>query len=164
ELVSAIGIPERFQLSIAGEAEPLACKLTWQSEKQAGVSFETLKGAEAATHAEEPPAERSENHALRSQMLALRAAFDHVPLGIVLIDAKLNARFINRAFRKMWTLPDEVADRHPSFAALMYHGRDIGAYEMPADRIEAYVAERIELISRDESLQLDVRHTNGDVL
>ena len=164
ELVSAVGVPERFQLSIAGEAEPLPCKLVWQSEKQVGVSFDAHKSAGAAIGAEEASAERGETHALRKQMLALRAAFDHVPLGIVLLDARLNARFINRAFRKMWALPDEVADRHPSFAALMYHGRDIGAYEMAADRIEAYVAERIELISRDESLQLDVRHTNGDVI
>ena len=34
-------------------------------------------------------------------MLALRAAFDHVPLGIVLLDSRLNARFINQAFRRM---------------------------------------------------------------
>ena len=164
ELVSGLGVPERFQLSIAGEAEPLSCKLAWQSEKQIGVTFEGMVSAGTASHDGQAPAERGEDYSLRKQMLALRAAFDHVPLGIVLLDAKLNARFINRAFRSMWALPDEVADRHPSFAALMYHGRDTGAYEMPADRIEAYVAERIELITRDESLQLDVRHTNGDVL
>jgi diguanylate cyclase (GGDEF)-like protein len=164
ELVSGLGVPERFQLSIAGQTEPLACKLAWQSEKQIGVTFESMERVDTAIQAEEATAARGEDHALRKQMLALRAAFDHVPLGIVLLDSKLNARFINRAFRDMWALPDEIADRHPSFAALMYHGRDTGAYEMPADRIDAYVAERIELISRDESLQLDVRHTNGDVI
>jgi len=97
-------------------------------------------------------------------MLALRAALDVVPLGIVLLDPKLNARFINRAFRSMWALPDEVADRHPSFAALMFHGRDTGAYEVPVDRLETYVAERIERITRNENLQLDLRRTRGDVI
>ena len=64
----------------------------------------------------------------------------------------------------MWALPDEVADRHPSFAALMFHGRDTGAYEIPADRLDAYVAERIERITKNESLQLDLRRTKGDVI
>ena len=54
----------------------------------------------------EKQANRGGDNVLRSQMLALRAALDVVPLGIVLLDSKLNARFINQAFRRMWTLPD----------------------------------------------------------
>ena len=56
ELVSGVGVPERFQLSIAGEAEPLPCKLVWQSEKQVGVSFDAHKSAGAAIDAEEASA------------------------------------------------------------------------------------------------------------
>jgi PAS domain-containing protein len=163
ELESGVGVPERFLLSIANEGTALPCRLTWRSEKQIGVVFETQEAAHPSPSEENVP-ESARVDALRSQMLALRAALDHVPLGIVLLDARLNARFINRAFRRMWALPDEVADRHPSFAALMFHGRDTGAYEMPADRLDAYVAERIELIQRSESLQLDLRRTTGDVI
>jgi diguanylate cyclase (GGDEF)-like protein len=163
ELESGLGVPEHFQLSIASEGALLPCKLVWQSEKQIGVTFETRQAADAASE-EKASEDRGGDHGLRSQMLALRAALDVVPLGIVLLDPKLNARFINRAFRRMWALPDEVADRHPSFAALMYHGRDTGAYEMPADRLESYVAERIERITKNESLQLDLRRTKGDVI
>jgi diguanylate cyclase (GGDEF)-like protein len=164
ELESGFGVPEHFQLSIASEGALLPCRMVWQSEKQIGVTFETKRTANPGPAEETPSEERSADHALRSQMLALRAALDHVPLGIVLLDSKLNARFINRAFRRMWTLPDEVADRHPSFAALMFHGRDTGAYEVPADRLETYVAERIERVTRNESLQLDLRRTKGDVI
>src|SRR5687767_7069638 len=164
KLESGLGIPEHFQLSIVSEGALLPCKLVWQSEKQVGVTFETQQTADAAVSDGKASADRSSDHVLRSQMLALRAALDVVPLGIVLLDPKLNARFINRAFRRMWALPDEVADHHPSFAALMYHGRDTGAYEMPADRLEAYVAERIERITKNESLQLDLRRTKGDVI
>ncbi len=57
-------------------------------------------------------------------MLALRAALDEIELGVVLLDSDMRAQFINRAFRRMWALPDVVADRHPSFVVLMYHGRD----------------------------------------
>jgi diguanylate cyclase (GGDEF)-like protein len=163
-LESGLGVPDRFQLSIASESAVLPCKLVWQSEKQIGVTFETQQTAGEATPDDKRSEARGADHALRNQMLALRAALDHVPLGIVLLDSKLNARFINRAFRRMWALPDEVADRHPSFAALMFHGRDTGAYEMSADRLEAYVAERIERITKNESFQLDLRRTKGDVI
>jgi hypothetical protein len=101
ELESERGVPEHFQLSIASEGALLACKLVWQSEKQIGVTFETRQTAHAASD-EKASADRGGDHGLRSQMLALRAALDVVPLGIVLLDPKLNAGFINRAFRRMW--------------------------------------------------------------
>jgi diguanylate cyclase (GGDEF)-like protein len=161
ELESGHGVPDRFQLSIVNEGTARPCRLSWRSEKLIGVAFEKGQPADPSP---ETPQELTRVDALRSQMLALRAALDHVPLGIVLLDVRLNARFINRAFRKMWTLPDVVADRHPSFAALMFHGRDTGAYEVPPNGLEAYVAERIELIQRDESFHLDLRRTRGDVI
>lgn len=162
ELESGLGVPERFLLTVAGESEALPCRLSWQSEKQIGASFESATAAE--TGAAKPAEERSADHALRSQMLALRAAFDHVPLGIVLLDARLTARFINRAFRRMWALTDEVADRHPSFAALMYHGRDTTAYEVATPDLEAYVAKRIELVLSGDTTPIDLRRSKGDVV
>lgn len=167
EVESGLGVPEHFQLAIASEGAVLPCRLTWRSDKQIGVSFETLPATDvASTVAPEPavPEARGGDHVVRTHMLALRAALDQVPLGIVLLDPRLNARFINRAFRRMWALSDAVADRHPSFAALIFHGRDTGAYDIPADGIEAYVAERIERITRNESFQLDLRRTKGDVI
>jgi diguanylate cyclase (GGDEF)-like protein len=162
ELASGLGIPERFQLAITGEAEFMSCKRLWQSEKQIGVGFEAAPQTASGATSDEAP--RGADNVLRSQTLALRAAFDHVPLGIVLLDGRLNARFINRAFRKMWSLPDHVADHHPSFAALMFHGRDTGAYDMPADQLDSYVEERIALITKNEGTQVDLRRTSGDVI
>ena len=164
EVESGVGVPQLFQLSIPSEGVRVSCKLTWQSEKQIGATFETQQIADPAASNEKASSDRGGDHVLRGQMLALRAALDVMPLGIVLLDQKLNARFINQAFRRMWALPDEVADRHPSFAVLMHHGRDTGAYEMPMDQLEAYVAERIELITRNESFQIDLRRMKGDVI
>ena len=162
ELESGLGIPEDFQLAIPTERTVLPCRISWQSEGQIGVTFGTQQSLPAVTD-DKAPGKRGGDHVVRSQMLALRAALDQVPLGIVLLDSGLIARFINRAFRQMWDFPDEVADRHPSFAALMYHGRDTGAYEIAADRLDSYVAERIERIRSNESFQIDLRRTRGDV-
>lgn len=160
ELENGIGIPESFQLSLTSQRKLVPCKLAWRSEKQVGVTFDEATQVRTS----EQPRTNGKEHALRHQTFALRAALEHVPLGIVLLDAKLNASFINRAFRRMWALPDEVADRHPSFAALMFHGRDTGAYEISVGELEAYVAERIEKITKDQYLQLDLRRRKGDVI
>ena len=41
---------------------------------------------------------------------------------------------INKAFRRMWNLPDAKADARVPFVALMYHGRDTRAYQTPGRR------------------------------
>ena len=70
----------------------------------------------------------------------LSAALDQVDIGIVLLDADTRAEFINRAFRHYFALPDEKADSKPPFIALMYHGRDTGAYRTAGGRIGAFIA------------------------
>ena len=161
-LESGIGIPDSFQLSLPTKCLLLPCKVAWRSEKQIGVTFSEHQTE--ASSVSEALTQRGPEHTLRTQMLALNAALDQMPLGIVLLDSRLTARFINRAFRKMWALPDTVADHHPSFAALMFHGRDTGAYEVASDRLDEYVAERIERITKNESFQIDLRRSSGDVL
>lgn len=164
DLESGFGVPEHFQLSIPSEGAILPSKMAWRSEKQIGVNFEKPVAADAANAEQTASDDRSGDHVIRSHVLALRTALDQMPLGIVLLDPKLNARFISRAFRKMWALSDAVADRHPSFAALIFHGRDTGAYDVPEDRLDAYAAERIDQMTRSESFQLDLRRRKGDVI
>ena len=39
EMESGLGVPERFQLRLAGR-ETLTCRVIWRSDRQAGVAFE----------------------------------------------------------------------------------------------------------------------------
>lgn len=73
----------------------------------------------------------------------LRDALDHVEYGVLLLDDELRAQFINKAFRQMWSLPEPVPGQIHTFETLMLHGRYTGAYQIPEDKLEAYVAERI---------------------
>jgi len=52
-------------------------------------------------------------------LLALRAALDEIQNGVLLLGHDLRAQFINRAFRRMWNVPDALADSRPAFVALL---------------------------------------------
>ena len=94
----------------------------------------------------------------------LSAALDQVDIGIVLLDADTRAEFINRAFRDYFALSDEQADSKPPLIALMYHGRDTGAWQMPEDELDAFIAKRTEMIRAGDSTPLDIRLADGRVL
>lgn len=94
----------------------------------------------------------------------LSAALDEVDIGIVLLDAETRAEFINRAFRDYFALPDEIADAKPPFVALMYHGRDTGAFELPEDELGTFIAQRMETVRIGDATPININLRNGEVL
>jgi PAS domain-containing protein len=94
----------------------------------------------------------------------LSAALDQVDIGIVLLDADTRAEFINRAFRDYFALSDEQADSKPPFIALMYHGRDTGAWQMPEHELSAFIAKRTEMIRTGDSTPININLADGQVL
>jgi PAS domain-containing protein len=94
----------------------------------------------------------------------LSAALDRFDIGIVLLDADTRAEFINRAFRDYFSLSDEQADSKPPFIALMYHGRDTGAFELPEEELSAFIARRTEMIRCGDSTPIDIKLVGGRVL
>ena len=96
--------------------------------------------------------------------MRLSAALDQVDIGIVLLDADTRAEFINRAFRDYFALTDEQADAKPPFIALMYHGRDTGAYELPEDELSLFIAQRTEMMRSGDSTPININLADGQVL
>jgi PAS domain-containing protein len=94
----------------------------------------------------------------------LSAALDQVDIGIVLLDADTRAEFINRAFRDYFSLSDAQADARPPFIALMYHGRDTGAYELPEEELNAFIARRTEMMRTGDSTPININLSDGQVL
>ncbi len=95
----------------------------------------------------------------------LSAALDQVDdIGIVLLDSDTRAEFINRAFRDYFSLPDAKADSKPPFIALMYHGRDTGAYELPEAELSAFIARRTEMMRSGDSTPINIKLADGKVL
>lgn len=101
------------------------------------------------------------NHATAAR---LSAALDQVDIGIVLLDAETRAEFINRAFRDYFALPDEKAEGKPPFIALMYHGRDTGAFELPEDELGIFIAQRMEMVRIGDTTPININLGNGEVL
>jgi PAS domain-containing protein len=102
-----------------------------------------------------------EQHATAAR---LSAALDQIDIGIVLLDADTRAEFINRAFRNYFSLPDEKADSKPPFIALMYHGRDTGAYELPEDELSHFIAERTRMMRAGDQTPINIKLRDGEVL
>ena len=94
----------------------------------------------------------------------LSAALDRIDIGIVLLDSDTRAEFINRAFRRYFSLSDEQADSKPPFIALMYHGRDTGAYELPEQELDAFIARRTAMMRSGDSTPININLRDGRVL
>jgi len=101
---------------------------------------------------------------LAAQLAALRAIVDDLNVGIVVLDHERRVLFINRAFRRFWRVPDEMADGQLTFVRLMYHGRGIKAYAISHDRLGDYVAKQLDLIRTGEEGPLHIRFANGAVI
>jgi diguanylate cyclase (GGDEF)-like protein len=168
QVESLVGVPPAFDLLIDGEQAPRPCRLVWQSDHRAGVEF-ALRQSGTSPDGEPQKAFgltaiRAGGELVRNELLGLRAALDEAKFGVVLLDAELRAQFINRAFRQMWRLPDSKADSRPAFVALMYHGRDTRAYELPESEIDAYVAARVADVKAGNPMPRDIRLASGEVL
>lgn len=94
----------------------------------------------------------------------LSAALDRIDIGVVLLDADTRAEFINRAFRDYFALSDAKADEKPPFVALMYHGRDVGAYQIGDEDIGDYIAERTERVRSGDPTPIQLTLADGRVL
>src|SRR5690242_6589260 len=70
EMESGLGVPDRFQLRLAGR-DILSCRVIWRSDRQVGVAFEQPDAIDRAASDEQG---RSTDALMRAQMLALRAA------------------------------------------------------------------------------------------
>jgi hypothetical protein len=46
----------------------------------------------------------------------------------------------------------------------MYHGRDTGAYELPADELSTFIAQRTELMRVGDSTPININLADGQVM
>ena len=91
----------------------------------------------------------------------LERTLDSMKMGVVLLDADLKARIINKAFHDIWKLePGQVQVGSP-FRALMDVNRNNGVYGIDADQWEDYVASRLSEIRQGDVEPREFRRADG---
>lgn len=99
-----------------------------------------------------------------AELAALRAVVDDLEAGIVVLDKDRRVQYVNRAFRRFWRIPDDVADSRQTFVKLMYDSRGIKGYAVSPDQLGDYVAKQLTLIRTADQRPLKIRLANGEVV
>lgn len=94
----------------------------------------------------------------------LRSALDQMQPGIILLDGFLNAQFMNRAVRKLWSVADEQADQKPSYGELVNDSRRTRAYGVPPDELDKFIEERIAVVRAGDPTPMDLPHGDGRII
>jgi diguanylate cyclase (GGDEF)-like protein len=95
------------------------------------------------------------------ELETLRAALDQIQQGIILLDPMLNARFMNRAVRDLWKVPDEQADRHPPYIELVSDARNTGTFNVSPEELGNYIADRVAVVRAGDPTPVDIPHGDG---
>ena len=97
----------------------------------------------------------------RQLLSDLERALDSMTMGVVLLDADLNATIINKAFYEIWSVgPQDVAIGSP-FRALMDVNRDNGIYDIEPNQWESYVASRLAEIRAGDVAPREFQRADG---
>jgi len=91
----------------------------------------------------------------------LRYALDNISEGVVLLDADLNAQFLNKNMRTFWGVTDEQAASHPSYASLIANGQPARDRGMTPEQLEAFFAGRVAAVRAGSEPVRDLKTTDG---
>jgi diguanylate cyclase (GGDEF)-like protein len=95
------------------------------------------------------------------ELEVLRNALDNITDGVLLLDAHLNAQFLNRKVRDYLGLSEQQAAAHPAYAELLAGSRLPDIRSVPADQREAFVTARVEAMRKAEVTQRDTQLDDG---
>jgi diguanylate cyclase (GGDEF)-like protein len=104
---------------------------------------------------------RERVEAASRELQFLQAALDHVDDGVILLDEQLRARFINRASRRQWKIPEAVARRMPFFGDLLHNAWASGVVSVPADKVDAHIEWRLAQLRGGDERPIDVQLADG---
>jgi GAF domain-containing protein len=94
----------------------------------------------------------------------LNAVIDTIDYGVLFMGPDLRARVVNRAFRRMWGIPDEFIAAGPDMADLINYNRHNGIYPVPESEFDAYVARRVKAIREGDITPVEMHRADGMIL
>jgi diguanylate cyclase (GGDEF)-like protein len=97
-------------------------------------------------------------------LASVHAALHHIDEGLVLLDENFRVQFMNAAFRKMWSVPDDLADSRPGLDEAARYMMSTVDYAISPEQREAFVADRIAKLRADVAGQSEVRLSDGRII
>ncbi|MGI9383387.1 MAG: PAS-domain containing protein [Methyloligellaceae bacterium] len=76
------------------------------------------------------------------------AIIEHIDYGVVFMDEELRADVVNRAFRQMWGLDEELADKRPTMRELIEFNRYNDIYDVDDTEWDDWIEKRIEAVRK----------------
>ena len=104
---------------------------------------------------------RAAGEEARHLLQDLAATLDSVNMGIVLVDADLTARIINRAFYRIWGVQPDRVSVGSHFRELMEVNRYNAVYDVPDQQWEEYVASRVMEIRAGDTAPREFVRADG---
>ena len=90
---------------------------------------------------------------------------DTIDYGVLFMGPDLRAKIINRAFRRMWGIPDEfIHVTRPTMSDLINYNRNNNLYDVPEAKFDAYVARRVEAVADGTTSISEMRLRNGQMI
>ena len=130
----------------------------------------TLEGGTVAVYTDVSELKRREqelaaaNMAKDAVLCEFQAVLDTIEYGILFMDSDLRTRIANRAFQKMWDLPDDLLAKRPTMRELIEFNRHKEVYDVPDAAWEEYVNERVESVRRGNVPPAEMRRADGRVI
>jgi len=101
---------------------------------------------------------------LAQTLSEFNAIIDNIDYGVLFMDADLNSRVVNQAYRDLWNIPESITDTNPSMKELIEYNRDRGLYDCPPAEMDAYLEKRLDEVRSGEMQTADLRRLDGKVL
>ena len=112
-------------------------------------------------HEQELENANQQNVALLSE---LNAVMDGIDYGVMFMGPDLRGRVMNRAFRKIWHIPDEFIETRPTIADIMNFNRYNNIYDVPESEFDAFVASRVETIRMGAISPYEFYRKDGSII
>jgi len=94
----------------------------------------------------------------------LQRTIDSMTMGVIILDAQMNAEIINRAFYDIWNVTTDQISVGCPFRALMDVNRYNGVYEIADEHWEDYVASRVAEIQAGDVAPREFRRADGHTM
>jgi PAS domain S-box-containing protein len=92
------------------------------------------------------------------------AVLDTIDYGVLFMGPDLRARIINRAYRDLWGITDELIAKGPTMAELIEYNRSKGLYGVPDHEFDEYVRSRVEAVQKGDIPPGEMVRGDGRIL